>query len=233
MKEAAYTRALMRYYACSTNTHTYRHSHELDGFPGSRPLLQFCIASSHSPATTYSDANEKSGGRPLIAFLHHLNVYRNSGRKVDVGECLNDLRVGIDDVYHALVNAHLELLARVFVDECGAVDRVFLDVDGERYGADDRGVVAGGGIDDLLHRFIENAVLVGANLDAEAVYGFRFLGACDRCSGSVGRLYGFFRAWSAFLGGRFCCHRARLRPLARRRTRRVCTTREKNANPPP
>src|SRR3989344_7529767 len=98
--------------------------------------------------------------------LHHLDVYRDTGWKVDVGEGFDDLWSRVQNVDHALVDAHLELLAGVFGDESGTIDGVFLDVDREWHRADNLGVVASGSVDNLLHRIIQNAVFVGSDFDA-------------------------------------------------------------------
>ncbi len=49
--------------------------------------------------------------------LHHLHVDGDAGWEVDVGQGLDDLGGRVEDVDHALVDAHLELLAGVLVDE--------------------------------------------------------------------------------------------------------------------
>src|SRR3990167_8143717 len=95
-----------------------------------------------------------------------------------------------------------------------------LDVDGERYGADDFGIVPRSDVDDLFDRLVEDAVLVGADLDAKAMYGVGFFSAGERCNGSGSNGGCFLSARSAhLLYRRFCCHR----------TRRVCTIGPQNA----
>src|SRR3989344_3276785 len=112
--------------------------------------------------------------------LHHLDVYRDTGWKVDVGEGFDDLWSRVQNVDHALVDAHLELLAGILVDECGAVHGVLLDINRERHWADYLCVVASGGIDYLLHRIIQNAVLVGSDFYAKAMRRFGFFGSAGR-----------------------------------------------------
>lgn len=61
--------------------------------------------------------------------LHHLYVDGDAGWQVDIGKSFDDLGLGIEDVDHALVDAHFELFAGVFVDKGGAIDGVFFDID--------------------------------------------------------------------------------------------------------
>src|SRR3989344_3698074 len=121
--------------------------------------------------------------------LHHFDVNADSRWKVDVGQSFDYFWCGIQNVYHALVDAHLELLTGVFVDEGGAIDRVFPDVDREWDGADNFGVVAGGSIAYLLDRFVEDAVLIRTHFDAKAVRWFSFFRcACRGGNGGNGRI---------------------------------------------
>ena len=54
----------------------------------------------------------------LVTFnLHHFDIYINPRWQTQISQCFNHFRVRIDDVDEALVDAHLELLARVLVDE--------------------------------------------------------------------------------------------------------------------
>ena len=46
-----------------------------------------------------------------------LDLDADTGRKTETLECVDDARVEVEDVDNALVRAHLELLARVLVDE--------------------------------------------------------------------------------------------------------------------
>ena len=160
-------------------------------------------------------------------FLHHFYINTDAGRQVYVRQRLDDLRRGVQDVYHAFVNAHLELLAGVFVDECGAIDGVFPYVDGQGHRADDRGIVAGRRVDYLLHGFVEDAVLVRTYLDAETVRCFSlFWCACRSGSGGNGRIDCRFS--SKFNSPRAWLHCPCSPPLLYRllrchRTRRVCT----------
>lgn len=50
-------------------------------------------------------------------FLDHLHVDGDTGRKIEVCESLDHFGRWVQDVDKALMNAHFELLARVFVDE--------------------------------------------------------------------------------------------------------------------
>ena len=51
------------------------------------------------------------------ATLKHLHVDGDAGRKGQVGQGVHDFAVRVHYVHDALVGAHFELLARVFVDE--------------------------------------------------------------------------------------------------------------------
>ncbi len=118
------------------------------------------------------------------------------------------------------MDAHFELLAGVFIDKCGTVDGVFLYIDRERHRTDDCRIVASGSVDDLLHGLVEDAVLVGADLDTEAVSRIRFLSAWSRCNGrAVCRLGRFGARLACLFDCLFRCHR----------TRRVCTSSPENA----
>src|SRR3989338_8311933 len=101
--------------------------------------------------------------------LHHFNVYIYSRREVNVGKGFDDFRRWIQNVYHSLVNAHLKLLAGVFINKCRAVNRVFLNIYRERHGPDDFSIIASCRVYYLFDRRIQNAVLVGAHSDAEAM----------------------------------------------------------------
>jgi hypothetical protein len=115
----------------------------------------------------------------LHSGLHHLHINIDSGRKINVCQSFNNFRCGIQNIDHALVDAHLELFAGIFVDKGSAVDRVFSDVDRERHGSDDFRAVAGGDVDDLLHGAVEDGVLIGAHADAQAMHGFCLFSARD------------------------------------------------------
>lgn len=59
--------------------------------------------------------------------LKHLDFDFHSGRERKIGKRFDGAGGAFGDVDQAGVRAHLELLAGVFVDECGTVDGEFLD----------------------------------------------------------------------------------------------------------
>src|SRR3989344_4496948 len=124
----------------------------------------------------------------VLETLHHLDVDCNAGREIEVREGLDHLRRGVEDINEALMDAHLELFSRVLMDEGGAVDRPALELGGERHGADDDSIKARRRVHNLLHREVEDLVLIGTDSDAELVLCYR---------NSRGRFllrYGFFHS---------------------------------------
>src|SRR2546427_380559 len=78
---------------------------------------------------------------------------------------LDDVVMRVEDVDDALVCAHLELLARVFVDE-GAADHGQLgDLGGKRNRAGSARVRTAGGVDDLVRRLVQHPVVIGLEPD--------------------------------------------------------------------
>src|SRR4029077_1441941 len=63
-------------------------------------------------------AGRGQGSRPYSS----LYLDADAGRKAESLQSIDDARVDLEDVDDALVRAHLELLARVRVDERGADD---------------------------------------------------------------------------------------------------------------
>ncbi len=114
------------------------------------------------------------------------------------------------------MNAHFELVPRVFFDERGAVHRELADVRGEGDRAVNHRAAAFGGLDDLERGFVEHRMVKGRQTDADARLGEFFLGGCWFCLRGRGRsmlrpysgffdylllLGSSFRDWR-FLGGR-------------------------------
>ena len=64
------------------------------------------------------------------------------------------------------MNAHFKLLAGILINKSRAVYRVFFNVYGERDGADDFGVVACSGINNLLNGRVKNPMFVSAYADS-------------------------------------------------------------------
>jgi hypothetical protein len=117
-----------------------------------------------------------------LSRLHHLHVDGDTGRKIEVRKRFDNLRVWREDVDETLMDAHFELLTCVLVDERGAVHSPTLDLCGKRYRADDLRIEAIRRIHDLLHREIEDLVLVRAHADAKLRL------SCNSCVGSLLRL---------------------------------------------
>src|SRR3989344_4951309 len=65
-------------------------------------------------------------------YLQHLHINRNSRRKREIGERLNEIRHRIDNIYQSLMHSHLKLFARVFVDERRTIDPIFLNLSRKR-----------------------------------------------------------------------------------------------------
>src|SRR5258708_2071760 len=82
-------------------------------------------------------------------FMSALDLDADAGRKTETLECINDARVEVEDVDNALVRAHLELLARVFVDEGTADHGQLGDLGWEWDGAGSARVGAAGGVNDM------------------------------------------------------------------------------------
>src|SRR6266849_2618297 len=93
-------------------------------------------------------------------FMSALDLNADAGRKTETLECVDDAWVEVEDVDHALVRAHLELLARVFVDERAADHGQLGDLGWKRDGAGSARVGTAGGIDDLVRRLIQHTVVV-------------------------------------------------------------------------
>src|SRR5260370_7111542 len=79
-------------------------------------------------------------------FMSALDLDADAGRKTETLECINDARIEVEDVDDALVRAHLELLARVFVDEGTADHGQLGDLCWERDGAGSTRVGTAGGV---------------------------------------------------------------------------------------
>ena len=74
---------------------------------------------------------------------------------------------GLEDVEQALVDAHLEVLARVLVLVRRADHRVAVLLGGQRHRAPDRWPGAHDRLDDLLRRLVDDLVVVGLQPDPD------------------------------------------------------------------
>ena len=98
--------------------------------------------------------------------LIHFDVDRHARGERKIGQCFDDLRGRIKYFDETLVDAHLKLFSRIFVDERRAVHRILFDLCRERHRTYYLRVIAKRGVDDLAHRGIEHLVLVRADADA-------------------------------------------------------------------
>src|SRR5579859_7469781 len=99
----------------------------------------------------------------------------HAGRQLQAHQRIDRLVRRLDDVDQPLVRAHLELLARILVDERPAIDRVLLNARGQRDWPGHRGAGALRRLDDLLSRLIEDAVVERLEADADLLPCHRLL----------------------------------------------------------
>src|ERR1700674_5886135 len=88
-----------------------------------------------------------------------LDLDIDTGGEIELHQRVHRLRRRIDDVEQALMRAHLELFAALFVDMRRAGHREFLDFRRQRNRTADLRTGALGRVDDLARRRIENAVI--------------------------------------------------------------------------
>ena len=74
----------------------------------------------------------------------------DTGRQLDALQAVDGLSIWLDDVDNALMNAHLKVLSRVFVDVWPTDHRVTVFVRRQRDRAANRRVGASNSLDDLL-----------------------------------------------------------------------------------
>src|SRR2546428_5363933 len=91
--------------------------------------------------------------------------------EVELHQRIDGLGRRVDDVEEALVRAHLELLARGLVDVRRAEHRPAVDDRREQHGARHARAGAPHGLDDLLDRPIEEAMIVRLEPDADLLIG--------------------------------------------------------------
>src|SRR5260370_39134475 len=93
-------------------------------------------------------------------FMSARDLDADAGREAETLKSVDHARIEVEDVDHALVRAHLELLARVFVDERTADHGQLGDLCWEWDGAGSARVGTAGGVDDLVRRLIQHTVVV-------------------------------------------------------------------------
>src|SRR6266487_6807164 len=99
--------------------------------------------------------------------LLDLDLDVDAGGEIEALERLDGLRRGLDDVDEPLVDAHLEVLARVLVDMRRPDQAVAADLGRERHGTVDLGLGAHHRLDDLLRRLVDDLVVVGLEPDPD------------------------------------------------------------------
>src|SRR5690348_16992071 len=98
----------------------------------------------------------------------HLDFDIDAGRKIEIAEGINRLRGRGADINEALVNAHFELFARVFVDESRAIDRVLRLFGGQRHRTNDGGAGPLGSVNDLAGRLVYELMVISPDLDSNS-----------------------------------------------------------------
>ena len=99
--------------------------------------------------------------RTVPMTLDHLDLDIDARGKVQVRQRFHDAGVGIQDLDQPLMDAQLELLPGVLIDERGTVHRVALDLRRQRNRADHIGVVPLRCLNDAPRGRIDQLVIVG------------------------------------------------------------------------
>jgi hypothetical protein len=97
----------------------------------------------------------------------HLDLDVDASREAEVRQRVDDLRGRNRDIDQALVDPHLELLARVLVDEGCPVDGEFLDFRRQGHRTNRLTAITFDRVDDLLSRLVDDLVIVSAKLDTD------------------------------------------------------------------
>src|SRR5262245_61171123 len=100
-----------------------------------------------------------------------LDLDVDAGGQIQLHERVDGLGRGIDDVQETLVGAHLELLPGGLVHVRAAQDRPAIDDGGQEHGPGHAGARPPDRLHDLLHRAIEQVVIVGLEADANLLIG--------------------------------------------------------------
>jgi hypothetical protein len=98
-----------------------------------------------------------------------LDLDVDARREFDPLEAVDRLLVRVDDVDEPLVDAHLEVLARVLVDVRSTDDREAVLVGRQRDRTTDRRVGARHRLDDLARRLVDDLVVERLETDADAL----------------------------------------------------------------
>lgn len=101
--------------------------------------------------------------------LLHFNLYINTRWEVERRERVDRLWIWVQDINDTLMNPHLKLFTRVFMDKGRAVDRPLLLFSRKRHGTDHTNSTALRGFDNHLRRLVDDLVIIGADLDPHAM----------------------------------------------------------------
>src|SRR5450759_3733520 len=103
---------------------------------------------------------------PLATLVPELDLDVHAAGHVEAHQRVDDLGVGVEDVEDALVGAHLELLARVLVDEGPADHGVLVDGGGQGNRPGHAGACPRRRVDDLRRGLVQDPVVVRLQADA-------------------------------------------------------------------
>lgn len=104
--------------------------------------------------------------RTCLLFLTHFDFHIYASWKAEVGERIDGFWGWFEDIDHALMCAHFELLAAVFMNESRTQYCVFALRCRKRHWSGDGGTSSLGGINDLLCALIDKLMIICADLDA-------------------------------------------------------------------
>jgi len=102
----------------------------------------------------------------------HLNFHVYASGQVQRRECINGLGVGVHDVYDALMNAHFKLLARVLVNERGAVHGPLFLFGGQRNRSDHLYACPFRRLNDRAGGLVNDLMIIRADFNPHAVRRF-------------------------------------------------------------
>ena len=119
---------------------------------------------------------------PCFAARLHLDFGVAAGGEGEVHEGVNGFGGGVENVYQALVGAHLKLLAAFFVDVRAFDDRIDTAAGWQRNGAGNSGASAQRRINNLFGGLVNHLVVVGLQTDTDPLFGTGFRLLCGgRC----------------------------------------------------
>jgi hypothetical protein len=93
----------------------------------------------------------------------------NTSGEVELLEFVHGASRGIYDIKDAFVGAEFELIDTLFVNVWGTIDAEFLNAGGQRDRSCNFGTGALGGIHDFTHGFIQGAIVISTETDADAL----------------------------------------------------------------